>query len=87
MESSPTSTLPLPEPPATGAISGIVGAGGNIGAVCFGLGFRNLEYKEAFILIGFTIFGSSILGLICSKDDPKEEAGTLAVPVKEEIKA
>jgi len=79
--------VPYVDPPATGAISGIVGAGGNIGAVCFGLGFRNLEYKEAFILIGFTIFGSSILGLICGKDDPKEEAGTLAVPVKKEIKA
>jgi len=87
--------VPYIDPAATGAISGIVGAGGNTGAVCFGLGFRNLEYKTAFMLMGFTILGSSLLsfvifikghaGLICGKDAPKEDAGPaiLAVPVKE----
>mmetsp|Transcript_1295 Transcript_1295/g.2664 ORF Transcript_1295/g.2664 Transcript_1295/m.2664 type:complete len:472 (-) Transcript_1295:235-1650(-) len=86
--------VPYVDPPATGAISGIVGAGGNTGAVCFGLGFRNLEYKDAFMLMGFTIIGSSVLslvifikghaGLVCGSDAPKEDAQTLAVPVKEE---
>lgn len=86
--------VPYVDPPATGAISGIIGAGGNTGAVCFGLGFRNLEYKDAFMLMGFTIIGSSVLslvifikghaGLICGSDAPKEDAQTLAVPVKEE---
>mmetsp|Transcript_15150 Transcript_15150/g.31303 ORF Transcript_15150/g.31303 Transcript_15150/m.31303 type:complete len:482 (-) Transcript_15150:297-1742(-) len=86
--------VPYIDPPATGSISGIVGAGGNTGAVCFGLGFRNLEYKTAFMLMGFTILGSSVLslvifikghaGLICGEDAPKETTGTtLAVPVKE----
>ena len=86
--------VPYIDPPATGSISGIVGAGGNTGAVCFGLGFRNLEYKTAFMLMGFTILGSSFLslaifikghaGLICGEDAPKEAAATtLAVPVKE----
>eukprot|EP00536_Pseudo-nitzschia_multiseries_P017550 jgi/Psemu1/293087/fgenesh1_pg.1622_\ len=86
--------VPYVDPPATGSISGIVGAGGNTGAVCFGLGFRNLSYKTAFMLMGFTILGSSALslvifikghaGLICGEDAPKESAGTtLAVPVKE----
>jgi NNP family nitrate/nitrite transporter-like MFS transporter len=86
--------VPYVDPPATGSISGIIGAGGNTGAVCFGLGFRNLEYKDAFMLMGFTIIGSSVLslvifikghaGLVCGSDAPKEDAQTLAVPVKEE---
>lgn len=85
--------VPYIDPTATGSISGIVGAGGNTGAVCFGLGFRNLEYKTAFMLMGFTILGSSALslvifikghsGLICGEDAPKGEATTLAVPVKD----
>merc|ERR1712232_810713 len=71
--------VPYVDPPATGAISGIVGAGGNTGAVCFGLGFRNLEYKAAFILMGSTIIVSSVLSaflyikghsaLFCGKDE------------------
>lgn len=85
--------VPYVDPPATGAISGIVGAGGNTGAVCFGLGFRNLEYKTAFYVMGFTILGSSLLslgifikghsGLVMGKDAPKADAETLAVPAKE----
>jgi len=85
--------VPYVDPPATGSISGIVGAGGNTGAVCFGLGFRNLEYKTAFMIMGFTILGSSLLslvifikghaGLVCGEDAPKEEAEVLAVPVKD----
>ena len=87
--------VPYIDPPATGSISGIVGAGGNVGAVCFGLGFRNLEYKSAFYVMGLTILGSSLLsclifikghaGLVCGNDAPKGDAGcaVLAVPVKD----
>ncbi len=87
--------VPYVDPPATGAISGIVGAGGNTGAVCFGLGFRNLPYKDAFMLMGFVILASSILSLgivikghsslICGGEDAvkEEEPQTLAVPVKD----
>ena len=86
--------VPYIDPPATGSISGIVGAGGNTGAVCFGLGFRNLEYKTAFMLMGGVILGSSLLsvgimikghsGLFCGEDAVKEdEPEMLSVPVKE----
>ncbi|CAB9497981.1 affinity nitrate transporter 2 [Seminavis robusta] len=53
--------VPYVDPPNTGSISGIVGAGGNVGAVCFGLGFRELDYKEAFLLMGLCILGSALL--------------------------
>jgi NNP family nitrate/nitrite transporter-like MFS transporter len=76
--------VPYIDPPATGSISGIVGAGGNTGAVCFGFGFRNLEYKSAFYVMGFTILGSSVLsslifikghaGLVCGTDE-KDDGG------------
>jgi NNP family nitrate/nitrite transporter-like MFS transporter len=86
--------VPYVDPPSTGAIAGIIGAGGNTGAVCFGLGFRNLEYKTAFVLMGSVIMVSSVLsllifikghaGLICGQDEIKEESGVvLAVPVKD----
>lgn len=52
--------VPYVDPPATGAIAGIVGAGGNCGAVGFGLAFRQLDsYKAAFYIMGFTILGSA----------------------------
>merc|ERR1740117_154510 len=95
-EGSSFGIVPYIDPPATGAIAGIVGAGGNVGAVCFGLGFRNLEYKTAFQIMGYTILGSAVLscvifikgqsGLFCEKEGAKDttaDAGVLSVPVKE----
>jgi NNP family nitrate/nitrite transporter-like MFS transporter len=92
--------VPYIDPPSTGSIAGIVGAGGNVGAVLFGLGFRNLPtYKQAFILMGGVILGSCVLscllfikghaGMICGKDDPvpTKEPQTLAVPEPDAEKA
>jgi MFS transporter, NNP family, nitrate/nitrite transporter len=64
--------VPYIDPPSTGSISGIVGAGGNVGAVGFGLAFRQLSYKKAFWIMGFTIFGIAATSLLinikgCSK--------------------
>jgi MFS transporter, NNP family, nitrate/nitrite transporter len=56
--------VPYIDPPATGSISGIVGAGGNVGAVSFGFGFRQLSYKSAFYIMGFTILGSCFTSLL-----------------------
>lgn len=51
--------VPYVDPGSTGSVSGIVGAGGNIGAVGFGLGFRQLPARSAFKVIGFTVFGAA----------------------------
>merc|ERR1712048_1441965 len=88
-EGSSYGIVPYVDPPATGSISGIIGAGGNTGAVAFGMGFRELGYKDAFVLMGCTIIASSFLSLFvfikgCSSliggadDVPTKE--TLAVP-------
>jgi len=92
-EGSTFGIVPYIDPPSTGSISGIVGAGGNVGAVLFGLGFRNLPtYKEAFVLMGGVILVSSVssafvfikghAGLICGKNDPvpAKAPQTLVVP-------
>ena len=99
-EGSSYGIVPYVDPPATGSISGIVGAGGNTGAVGFGLGFRQLEYKDAFLIMGFTIIGSSVLSIFINikghsamlwgSDDPAvaaKEPQTLAVPEPDAEKA
>jgi MFS transporter, NNP family, nitrate/nitrite transporter len=58
-EGSTFGIVPYVDPPATGSISGIVGAGGNIGAVLFGLCFRQLSYVTAFYIMGSIIMASS----------------------------
>jgi NNP family nitrate/nitrite transporter-like MFS transporter len=99
-EGSTYGIVPYIDPPSTGSISGIVGAGGNTGAVCFGLGFRNLStYKEAFIVMGSVVLASCALspfilikghsGLICGKDDPgpTKQPQFLSVPEPDAEKA
>lgn len=45
----------------TGAVAGFVGSGGNVGSVVYGLGFRNLEYRTAFVMMGSIVVASSFL--------------------------
>mmetsp|Transcript_17731 Transcript_17731/g.26020 ORF Transcript_17731/g.26020 Transcript_17731/m.26020 type:complete len:475 (+) Transcript_17731:33-1457(+) len=90
-EGSTYGIVPYVNPPVTGSIAGIVGAGGNVGAVCFGIGFRQLDYYWAFIVMGCTIVFSSVLGvfifikgysgLLCGEEDPEvNKKKTLSVP-------
>jgi len=89
-EGSTYGIVPYVDPAATGSISGIVGAGGNSGAVGFGLGFRQLSYAKAFDIMGFCIIGSSFLtglimikgyaSLFCGQDDPDVKQATLNIP-------
>lgn len=47
----------------TGSVAGLVGAGGNVGSVVFGLGFRSLNYQDAFIMMGSIVMASSVLSI------------------------
>lgn len=93
-EGSTFGVVPYVDAPATGAISGVVGAGGNIGAVGFGLCFRQLAYKDAFMIMGWIVLASgftsacvSIKGhrTLLGGSDQEEQAPqqTLTVPEKE----
>lgn len=63
-EGSTYGIVPYVNPPATGSIAGIVGAGGNTGAVIFGLCFRNMPYKKAFTIMGCTILASALTSFL-----------------------
>lgn len=95
-EGSTYGIVPYVDPPATGSIAGIVGAGGNTGAVCFGLCFRNLPYRDAFIIMGGTIIVSSVMSIcisiqgyssLCggSVEEEKQAKATLEIPTIETI--
>merc|ERR1712151_393256 len=96
-EGSSYGIVPYVDPPATGSIAGIIGAGGNTGAVAFGMGFRELPYKDAFILMGVTIIASSVLSVcVCipgssklfwGEDEEPVTKDTLEVPVPDTEKA
>lgn len=58
-EGSTYGVVPYVNPPVTGSVSGIVGAGGNVGAVVFGLCFQRLDSKLAFVVMGVIIIISS----------------------------
>jgi MFS transporter, NNP family, nitrate/nitrite transporter len=63
---------------AVGAVSGIVGAGGNVGAVLAGLLFRDatLAPERAFLVLGLAVVGTAGLSLLLNL---KEETGSDAV--------
>lgn len=92
-EGSTYGIVPYVNPPVTGSIAGVVGAGGNVGAVCFGLGFRQMDNIRAFYLMGGCVLASGILtafisikghaGLLWGKDSDEAIAAykrTLQVP-------
>ena len=55
--------VPYVNPRYMGSVSGIVGAGGNVGAVLFGLGFREFDYRTAFVLMGGSVLLSAFLSV------------------------
>ena len=82
-------------PPITGSVSGIVGAGGNVGAVAFGFCFRQMKAKSAFLVMGSLILLSSILSLFifiqghpgllwrtASEEDGVESSECPSTPIK-----
>ncbi|MFT2010674.1 MFS transporter [Pontibacter sp. 13R65] len=65
-EGATFSVVPFINKKAMGAVSGIVGAGGNAGAVAAGFLFKvdNLSYPEALFIIGLVVAGTSVLALL-----------------------
>jgi NNP family nitrate/nitrite transporter-like MFS transporter len=66
--------VPFINPQALGSVAGIVGAGGNVGAVLAGLLFqRTLPWPTAFWLLGLVITGCSIAALAVTARAPMPE--------------
>jgi len=57
--------VPFVNKSALGSIAGLVGAGGNIGAVCAGFLFQSgLAWPTAFWLLGLFVCSAAILSLV-----------------------
>ena len=60
-EGSTFGIVPYLNPNVTGTVAGIVGAGGNAGAVIFSILFRQMEYRQAFFWMGAATSAVSLL--------------------------
>jgi NNP family nitrate/nitrite transporter-like MFS transporter len=66
--------VPFVNPRAVGSVSGIVGAGGNVGAVLGGLLFRaeHVAYQTAFLWLGVAVAGTALLSLLVRFTEAEE---------------
>lgn len=87
-EGSTYGIVPYVNPTATGAVSGIVGAGGPSGAVLFGLGFRQLPNPQhAYFLMASIVLASGVTTILfnikghrCILFGEDTASNTLSVP-------
>ena len=70
------SIVPFVNKRAIGTVAGIVGAGGNVGAVLAGFLFKspNLTYPQAFLILGGVIFLTSVCVLAVRFSETDERA-------------
>lgn len=70
------SIVPFINPKAVGSVAGIVGAGGNVGAMAIGFLFKGMPYADAFFYLGSGVFAVGVIILIyrlVSKQETKAE--------------
>jgi MFS transporter, NNP family, nitrate/nitrite transporter len=83
------SVVPFINKKAMGSVSGIVGAGGNVGAVMAGFLFssNNVSYRESLFVIGIAVIGVSVVALLLSlsKKIRQEEVFASDLELKEAI--
>jgi NNP family nitrate/nitrite transporter-like MFS transporter len=73
------SVVPFINKKAIGTVSGIVGAGGNVGAVLAGMLFtsEDLSYRESLFIIGITVIVVSVISFLLSLPKPAAENALL----------
>jgi MFS transporter, NNP family, nitrate/nitrite transporter len=79
------SIVPFINPKAIGSVAGIVGAGGNIGAMAIGFLFKALSYKLAFLYLGFGVLGIGLVVLVfrlLTKEEAVEKVDIETVAVR-----
>lgn len=55
------SIVPFINQKAVGSVAGIVGAGGNVGAMLIGFLFKSMPYSEAFLYLGGSVFATGVV--------------------------
>jgi MFS transporter, NNP family, nitrate/nitrite transporter len=58
------SIVPFINTKAIGSVAGIVGAGGNVGAMLIGFLFKSMPYNSAFFYLGMVVFGVGVIVLV-----------------------
>ena len=69
-EGSTYGIIPYVDPDALGSVTGIVGAGGSVGAVAFGMAFRDptIDERKAFFIMGCSIMVSAVATVFITID-------------------
>jgi nitrate/nitrite transporter NarK len=62
-EGSTFAIVPYVMPEQMGSVAGLVGAGGNVGGVCFTLLFRSFDYQTSFLCMGAAVAVSAPLAV------------------------
>lgn len=83
------SVVPFINKKAIGAVSGIVGAGGNVGAVLAGFLFtsNDVSYRDSLFTIGIAVTVVSVLSLVLGSVKKHEEVNQVEALAEPELKA
>jgi NNP family nitrate/nitrite transporter-like MFS transporter len=83
------SVVPFINKKAIGAVSGIVGAGGNVGAVLAGFLFtsNDVSYRDSLFTIGIAVTVVSVLSLVLGSMKKHEEVNQVEALAEPELKA
>lgn len=76
------SIVPFVNPKAVGSVAGIVGAGGNVGAMLIGFLFKSMPYSVAFLYLGGGVFATGIVVMVVRLMSKKAETNKLVNPVQ-----
>ncbi len=75
------SIVPFINAKAVGSVAGIVGAGGNIGAMVIGFLFKSMSYTSAFLYLGASVFVVGIIVLVVRLMIRKQVENKVVEPV------
>ena len=85
-EGATYSVVPFINKKALGAVAGVVGAGGNAGAVLAGFLFKNLmDWSEAFLILGIVVCSASLLSFLVrfsTREEDEERANFAAANIE-----
>lgn len=83
------SIVPFVNPKAVGSVAGIVGAGGNVGAMAIGFLFKSMSYASAFLYLGSIVFtvGLIVLAVRLTTKKVAETKLVESVPIGESVAA
>jgi NNP family nitrate/nitrite transporter-like MFS transporter len=71
------SIVPFVNPKAVGSVAGIVGAGGNVGAMLIGFLFKSMTYTAAFLYLGGVVFFVGVIVLVVRLASRKSASNNL----------